>query len=94
LVGKHLDVGRWTSTPTDSGTRVTWSTTGVIKTVWPNLPGSEQGSVTYKVGEETAVLSFENPLIGDNKCSVSGIDGSCTAGKGMNAEFTYNLRGR
>jgi hypothetical protein len=56
--------------------------------------GDEKGSVTYKVGEETAVLSFDNPVIGFNKCSVSGIGGSCTAGRGQNAAFTYDLRGR
>jgi hypothetical protein len=102
LLSKHLDVcghvsratknvirttcGNWTSEPSKSGTLVTWSTGGGF--------GDEKGSVTYKVGDETAVLSFDNPLIGFNKCSVSGIGGSCTAGKGYNADFTYNLRGR
>jgi len=101
LEGKTLDKGSWTSKPTQSGTLVTWSTTGVTETPAPGMahsvmwkvPGNEKGSVTYKVGYETAVLSFDNPLIGSNKCSVSGIEGSCTAGKGMNADFTYNLRG-
>jgi hypothetical protein len=27
------------------------------------IPGNEKGSVTYKVGGQTAVLSFENPEI-------------------------------
>jgi hypothetical protein len=59
----------------------------------PNqLPGDEKGSVTYKVGEETAVLYFDNPMIGYNSCSISGIGGSCTAGKGHVALFEYNLR--
>jgi hypothetical protein len=89
LVGSHLDSGKWTSQPTQSGTRVTWSTTGGV--------GNEKGSVTYDVSlgpgrtKETAVLSFDNPLIGDNECGVKGIAGWCTAGKGMNAEFAYNL---
>ncbi|MGA9150828.1 MAG: hypothetical protein WBZ36_09630 [Candidatus Nitrosopolaris sp.] len=102
LVSKHLDVcgevsragtaiptgtcGEWTSPPSESGTVVTWSTGGG--------GGNERGSVTYKVGDERAVLSFDNPMIGFNKCSVSGIGGSCAAGKGYNADFTYNLRGR
>jgi hypothetical protein len=93
LVSKHLEFGTWTSQPSPSRTVVTWSTTG-------GKPfGDEKGSVTYKVGEGTAVLSFENPVIGFNKCSVSmelhgviGSGGSCTVGKGQNAEFTYNLK--
>jgi hypothetical protein len=105
FVSKHLDTGTWISEPKQSGTRVTWSTTGARGGIeYPGsppgnkafyiLPGDEKGSVTYKVGEETAVLSFDNPVIGFNKCSVSGIGGSCTAGKGYNAAFTYNLRGK
>ncbi len=93
LVGSHLDFGQWTSQPTQSGTVVTWSTNG------GNPIGDEKGSVTYKVTgpltEETAVLSFDNPVFGSNKCSISGMAGSCTGpGKGYNADFTYNLRGR
>ncbi len=93
LVSKTLDKGRWTSEPTQSGTVVTWETAG------SPAPGDEKGSVTYKVGEGTVLLSFENPVIGFNKCSVSmelhgisGSGGSCTVGKGQNAEFTYNLK--
>jgi hypothetical protein len=89
FVDKSLDLGKWIGTPTESGTKVSWSTTG--NGVF-GLPGDEKGSVTYKVGEETAVLSFDNPMIGFNKCSISGIGGSCTAGSGYNAVFTYNLR--
>ena len=105
FLSKHLDVcyhdnpttgqripytcGEWVSEPSQSGTHVTWSTKGTE-------PGPEEGSVTYKVGEETAVLSFENPVIGYNKCSVSGIaeQTPCKAGKGLYADFTYNLRGK
>src|SRR5215813_8306438 len=69
LVGSHLDSGKWISKPTESGTLVTWSTTGLRGL----FPGDEKGSVTYKVGDETAILSFDSPLVGSNKCSVSGI---------------------
>jgi len=107
LVSKHLDecsenkqvrCGVWSTYPSESGTVVTWSTQGFFSkgNIFAAKSGLEKGSVTYKVGdggrERTAVLSFENPVIGYNKCSVSGIGGSCTAGKGMNAKFTYNLR--
>jgi hypothetical protein len=44
--------------------------------------------------EETAVWSFENPAFGSNKCSINGMAGSCTAGKGLNAGFVYHLRGK
>jgi hypothetical protein len=60
----------------------------------------EKGSVTYSVGEgqqkETAVLSFENPWSGSNKCSVTGIaeQTPCKAGQGHIADFKYNLRGK
>jgi hypothetical protein len=94
LVGSHLDTGTWISQPTQSGTLVTWSTTG-------GGMGDEKGSVTYNVGvgqqKETAVLTFEISYthnIGSNKCGVIGIGGGCDAGKGMNAEFTYDLRGK
>jgi hypothetical protein len=59
------------------------------------LLGNEKGSVTYKVGAgETAVLSFENPTFGKNKCGVSGIIGKCYTGGGQEAEFTYHLYGK
>jgi hypothetical protein len=54
--------------------------------------GDERGSVTYNVGGETVVLSFKNPVFGFNACSIGGnIGGSCIAGAGQNAKFTYNL---
>src|SRR5215831_2716222 len=43
LVKKSLDKGKWASEPTQSGTVVTWSTTG------NPAPGDEKGSVTYKI---------------------------------------------
>ena len=86
FVSKFLrsKVGSWISEPSISGTLVTWSTTGGF--------GDEEGSVTYDVGGQTAVLSFKNPLFGFNACSIGGnIGGSCIAGAGQNAKFTYNL---
>jgi hypothetical protein len=95
----NLEKGKWTSPPSRSGTDVTWSAEAVCtaRLCLGGVLGESGiiGSVTYKVGEETAVLSFENPVIGYNKCSISGIGGSCTGpGKGYNAEFEYNLRGK
>jgi hypothetical protein len=100
LFSDHLDVGQWTSQPTQYGTVVTWSTKGYCV---EGCIGDEKGSVTYRIYnpldmkvQTRAVLSFENPLIGSNKCGVGtsggGLEGDCTAGKGMNADFTYNLR--
>jgi hypothetical protein len=86
LVGKTLDQGRWISEPTQAGTLVTWSTAGK-----PPF-GDEKGSVTYNLEGETAVLTFDNPLVGSNKCGVTGsAHGDCTAGKGMSAVFMYAL---
>ena len=86
---EHLDKGKWVSEPTKEGTFVTWSTVGNPQ------PGDEKGSVTYKIGEDTAILSFDNPMVGSNKCNVGGsIGGTCTAGKGYNAAFTYELKGK
>ena len=94
----HLETGNWISQPTHGGRFVTWSTEGA------GLVADEKGSVTYALypeGSHTrigiAVLSFENPLVGSNKCGITyekgeNTGGDCTAGKGMSAEFTYNLR--
>ncbi|MGC2571647.1 MAG: hypothetical protein WA364_09055 [Candidatus Nitrosopolaris sp.] len=93
LDSMHLEKGTWVSTPTQSGTSATWSTAGNPQ------PGDEKGSVTYRVkitpggSEETAILSFDNPLIGSNKCGIKGMAGWCNAGSGYNAEFTYLLVG-
>ena len=102
LVGKTLDEGRWDVTPTASGDTVKWTTTGNPQ------PGNEKGSVTYDVsfgsilsnpGPKTAVLSFESPVSGrDNKCDINlhptttQINGSCEAGKGLIADFTYTIK--
>jgi len=88
---RNTTSGKWISKPTE-GTLVEWSTTG-LKGLFP---GDEKGSVTYKVGNETAVLSFDSPLVGSNKCSVSGIaeQTPCKAGQGHFADFKYNLRGK
>jgi hypothetical protein len=80
---------RWVSEPTPSGTFVTWSTVGNPQ------PSDEKGSVTYKIGEDTAILSFDNPVIGKNSCNVGGsVGGTCDAGSGQNAAFTYDVRGK
>jgi hypothetical protein len=91
LVGKSLDDGRWISEPTQSGAVVTWSTAGK-----PPF-GDEKGDVTYDIGmlHQRVTLSFDNPVVGSNKCNVSGdVSATCTAGKGQSAEFTYHVRGR
>jgi hypothetical protein len=89
LIGRHLGPGTWISQPTPSGTRVTWSTGGNV--------GDEIGWVLYNVEGGTAKLYFINPLVGSNECHLyelsAGMTGTCHAGEGQNAEFTYNLRG-
>ena len=98
LAERHLVVGDWISQPTKYGTFVTWSTKGA------GLVPDEKGSVGYFLYPEgihtriaIVVLSFENPTFGSNKCGITykegeNTGGDCTAGKGMQAEFTYNLR--
>ncbi len=89
LVSRHLELGTWISQPTTSGTRVTWSTGGNV--------GDELGWVLYNVEGGTAKLYFINPLVGSNECHLynlsAGMTGTCHAGKGQYADFTYNLRG-
>ncbi len=88
-VDKSLSGGSWKQEPWGSLGSGGWETIGMAGL----HEVTEKGSVTYKVGGETAVLSFENPIIGFNTCSVSGTGGSCTAGKGWsNPHFIYNLR--
>jgi hypothetical protein len=92
LEGKTLNEGsRWTSEPTQSGTVVTWSTAGK-----PPF-GDEKGSVTYNVASKiggTAVLTFDNPVLGTNECSDKGnVYVFCKAGSGQSAEFTYTVHG-
>jgi len=86
--GQDLYKGKWVSEPTKEGTVVTWSTEGNPQ------PGDEKGVVTYKIGRDRVNLLFDNPLIGTNKCSVTAGFGTCTAGSGYNAAFTYKLEGR
>ncbi len=93
LVRVHLDYGYWTSIPTQSGTVVTWSTAGK-----PPL-GDEEGSVTYSVGDinHVAKLYFSNPTGRSNHCGVviekgqEDLSGTCRAGIGYIATFTYTL---
>jgi hypothetical protein len=64
----------------------------------PGGLGNEEGSVFYKVGGGKAALDFYNPAEGSNKCDVvilSGqgqLSGTCHAGIGYIATFTYTLR--
>ena len=90
LLGKNLYKGEFLEQPSESGTSVKWVTGGNI--------GDEEGSVLYKVEGGRAQLWFKNPLVGSNECKIysSTVESSssCTAGQGMNAKFTYNLRVR
>ena len=97
LLGKNLYKGEFLEQPSESGTSVKWVTGGNI--------GDEEGSVLYKVEGARAQLWFKNPLVGSisnlvgsNECKIysSTVESSssCTAGKGMDAKFTYNLRVR
>jgi|SRR5215467_3822318 len=91
----HLVSGWWVNKPSISGLDVTWRTGS-------NAALNEEGSVTYKIGqdngERTAILNFDNPAVGFNKCSIGGsilsagtASNDCKAGKGMDAQFTYTL---
>jgi hypothetical protein len=95
LVSKGLSWGKWVADPTPSGTSVGWETSG------KPLGGKELGNVQYKVGEGEANLWFSNPAVGEsgkNTCGVNiwkgspGLSGSCHAGSGIVATFTYTLR--
>lgn len=82
--------------PTPSGTSVGWETSG------KTLGDKELGNVEYKVGGGEANLWFSNPAVGEsgkNTCGVDiwkgsppGLSGSCHAGSGIVATFTYTLR--
>jgi hypothetical protein len=87
----HLVSGSWVNKPSISGLDVTWQTGG-------NAAGNEEGWVLYKVEGVEAQLWFNNPLVGSNECQVnlvpgksSGMTGTCHAGKGMDAQFTFTL---
>ena len=92
----------WEQDPAPEGNSVVWKTVGAIAGPTGMVPGegNEAGSVIYKVsplsGLGEAELYFDNPLIGSNKCEVAilsgqGLSGTCNAGKGYVAEFTYTL---
>ncbi len=84
----HLVSGWWVNKPSISGLDVTWQTGS-------NVALNEEGWILYKVEGGTAQLWFSNPLVGSNECQVnqlsSGMTGTCHAGKGMDAQFTYTL---
>jgi hypothetical protein len=70
-----------------------------LELTWSPQPGDEKGSVTYKIGEDTAILNFDNPVVGFNKCSICGsilsagtASNDCKVNSGQNAAFTYTLR--
>jgi hypothetical protein len=92
LYNKHLYSGKWDFLPTDSGTSVSWETSGNPP------PGDEKGWVQYNVGANPKVaanvrLDFDNPAEGSNKCDVvPSSAGTCHAGIGYIATFTYTLR--
>ena len=96
LYNQVLRSGKWDHLPTHCGTSVSWVTTG------NPLDGNEEGSVFYWVGaiksKLQAALEFYNPESGSNKCDVvivSGqgqLSGTCHAGPGIAATFTYTLR--
>jgi hypothetical protein len=89
LFAKHLYLGKWVFLPTDSGTRVSWETSGNT----PLPPGDEKGWVQYQVGGEPVTLWFDNPANGNNKCEINPhYLGTCHAGFGYIAAFTYTLR--
>lgn len=90
---KGLSSGSWVAQPSQSGTRVTWATTG-------GGAGNEEGWVKYEVQSQATkdkmdvTMNFKNPVIGKNSCSISPSSaGSCTAGSGQSAAFTYRIIG-
>jgi hypothetical protein len=95
VVGSHLDSGKWVVPPTASGDTVKWQTTGNPK------PGTEKGLV-YLEGAGGAhgkvQLYFYNPVLGSNSCRITHLTGgfnfggTCDAGSGQNADFTYTFR--
>jgi hypothetical protein len=78
------------TTAPNSGTVVTWSTTG-------NGGHSEEGWVQYNVeGLGPVKLHFDNPALGQNSCRIEapptpGLIRNCHAGSGFHAKFTYHL---
>jgi hypothetical protein len=95
VYGSHLDSGKWVVPPTASGNTVRWKTTGNPP------PGNEDGVVNIEAhGGAHGIkhLVFHNPVLGVNSCKVlaltggSNFVGSCDAGSGQNADFTYTFR--
>jgi len=95
VYGSRLDSGKWVVPPTASGDTVRWKTTG-------NPPGGNEKGVVNLEGHGEAHgikhLTFNNPWFGRNSCSTSALTGgtnfggSCDAGYGNNADFTYTYR--
>ena len=92
IYNQHLYSGKWAMLPTPSGTSVSWETSG------NPAPGDEKGWVQYNVGANPKVaanvrLDFNNPAEGRNTCDVvPSSAGTCDAGIGYIATFTYTLR--
>jgi hypothetical protein len=93
IYNQHLYSGQWAMWPRVEGTSVTWQTSG------NPAPGDEKGWVSVNVGANPKVatsvrLDFDNPnRIGGNNCDVAPRDaGTCHAGSGYTATFTYTLR--
>jgi hypothetical protein len=104
LVSKHILTGSFGQVDAGGAGHgsVRFTTVGAIAGPTGKVPGegNEEGSVVYRVnGQGEARLHFSNPLIGYNRCDVeivSGQDklsGTCQAGKGYDAQFTYTFRG-
>jgi hypothetical protein len=102
LMNKKLIEGVWRASPTQSGTRVGWDTAGSSCAGNFGCPAAnEEGWVLYKVGGGEAKLHFNSPAVGSNKCDVEivsgkgpdghGLTGTCYAGPGNSALFTYTL---
>jgi hypothetical protein len=87
---KHLYSGKWWMGPTGGGTSTSWQTSGTL----PLGTGDEKGWVQYSVeGLGPVKLDFDNPAVGSNKCDVvPSSAGTCHAGIGSIATFTYTLR--
>ena len=99
-MNKELKQGTWCSYPTQSGTRVGWDTAG-SSCSGGIIPQNEEGWVLYKFGGGEAKLHFNSPAVGSNNCNVEivsgqgpdghGLSGTCYAGIGHSAVFTYTL---
>ena len=92
IYNQHLYSGKWAMVPRVEGTSVSWETSGNPQ------PGDEKGWVSVNVGANPKVatsvrLDFDNPAEGKNTCDLAPRDaGTCNAGIGYTATFTYTLR--